>query len=80
MEGEYSFPSQAEDTQDFFMAFALTENDSGGEERFDDPRIVSLKAYYHTWDTKSVTIVPLAMRTCTKEELGLNQDGKYDED
>jgi hypothetical protein len=69
MQGEYTFPSQANDTketEDFFMAFAMSEYDGGKGERFDDPGIVSIKAYYSQWDPSSSQVTPLNLRPCTK--------------
>jgi hypothetical protein len=80
MQTDFTFPL-TEDTKDFFMAFALTEFDEGGDFIFDDPEIVSLKAYQYGWgEVVEQAVLPLELRPCTAEELGLNADGRYIED
>ena len=77
---QYSFPSLDEVTDEFFMAFAMTEYDAGGSFRFDPPEIASLKAHFHRWDANSEEAKPVNLRICTREELGLNATGQFAED
>ena len=60
------------------VAFAITAYDSN-RDPIEDPQYGVLKAYYKTWGLstgKGVQWTELADEYCTKQELGLNNEGK----
>ena len=60
------------------VAYAITAYDSN-QEPIEDPRYGILKAYYKTWGLstgKGVQWTELADQYCSKQELGLNDEGK----
>ena len=83
---DYNFPDTESEFADdnvndnFFLAFALTKYDEGGE-TIESPDYAVLKAYYHRWGSDAfLDYDEVKLRPCTLSELGLNENGKYGED
>ena len=79
---DFTYPASDDDDRIWF-AFALNTKEDGSRifnNRLDVNGKVWLKAYLKTWGTDGyISLQELEVDECTKEELGLNENGLYDD-